>query len=603
MRTESDTRWWLADEQAVGAVVVDVARTLLDNDDNRQREMAEARALYGDASPSQGLSRYQVRRRGNATVSLNVVRQCCSALVAELLQNRPRPMFLTSGADWQTRRAGGRLNKLCEGVFAETGFDATLARVVQCATVLGAGAVKVAVVDGRVTIEHVPPGELLVDARDAARGSPRSLYQLTLVDRAVLAELFPDKRKAIEAATPPRSEFVAAYLTDGRVADLVEVAEAWHLPSSKTSGDGRHVIAVDGAALVDETWERSTFPVVVLHHDAALEGYWTGGLPSVLKGLQLEINRLLRDIQAAQMLNGMGRLLIDGSTQISPQQIDNLPGSIIRYKGAAPTMLAGNTVSPELYAQLDRLYQKSFEIAGVSAMGARAEKPAGLSSGKALTVYNDTQSRRFLRLQRAIEDFVCEVARQVVHAVAQCDGYSVTYQGRKALESVRASDLSLADDDFRVQCFPISFFASTPAGKLEQLQQLIGTGLADQLGLPREAIVKALDFPDIESALATVTSAYDLCETLFERWLEDPTTYEPPEPFYNLTVCATLAAYTYMQWRAQEVPDDRLACLRSWIQQCKDLSTPPAPMPAELPPGAEMAPPELPPGPMPGAPN
>ena len=605
--TSGDARWWLADDDRVGSVVFDVARALFDADDERQRLMAESRASLGDMAPSTGLTRYQVRRSNRPIMSLNVTRQCYSAVVAELVQNRPRPMFLTSGADWQTRRSGSRLTKLCEGVFSENDVNDLLLSVVQNAVAVGAGAVKVAVIDGRVAIEHVPPSELLVDVRDAARGKPRSLYQLTTCDRAVLAELYPKKKAQIASASPPKAEYMSAYLSDGRVADVIEVAEAWHLPSGKGAKDGRHVIAIDGCALVDEPWERDPFPVCILHFDRALEGFWSAGLPFHLRGLQAEINRLVRDIQAAQYLNGMGRLLIDASTSISPQQIDNLPGSVIRYKGQPPQMLAGATVSPELFSHLDRLYQKAFEVSGVSALGARAEKPAGLNSGKALTVYNDTQSRRFLRLQRDLETFVCSLARQVVYAVRDCDGYEVTYLGRRQLERVKATDLTLADDDFRVQCFPISFFASTPAAKLEQLQQLIGTGLADQLGLPREAIVKALDFPDLESAMATVTATYDLCETLFERWLEDPNTYEPPEPFYNLTICATLAAYTYQQWRAQDVPDDRLQCLRDWMVQCKDLATPPAPpapppdamppMPPDaMPPGGDMSMPPIPPG-------
>jgi hypothetical protein len=39
---------------------------------------------------------------------------------------------------------------------------------------------------------------------------------------------------------------------------------------------------------------------------------------------------------------------------------------------------------PEVYNHLDRLYQRAYEISGISELSATGKKPAGLESGAAL---------------------------------------------------------------------------------------------------------------------------------------------------------------------------------------------------------------------------
>ena len=295
----------------------------------------------------------------------------------------------------------------------------------------------------------------------------------------------------------------------------------------------------------------------------------------------------------------MGRLLIDGSTQISPQQIDNLPGSIIRYKGAAPAMPRQHR--PPVLTRARSALPKELRDCGRFGHGREGRNPPASRRARH-SRSTTTRTRRFLRLQRAIEDFVCEVARQVVHAVAQCDGYSVTYQGRKALESVRAPLTCRSPTRLRVQCFPISFFASTPAANSGSFwQSSSAPGFADQLGLPR-GDRQALDFPDIESALATVTSAHDLWRDSFRAMARRPNDLRTARvvlqpgraPRSPSTPIPCSGAH-----RRSPTTDSRV-CGRGYcgaktcrrrLHQCPQNF-----------PGAE-APPELPPGPMPGVPN
>ena len=54
-------------------------------------------------------------------------------------------------------------------------------------------------------------------------------------------------------------------------------------------------------------------------------------------------------------------------------------------------------ISQDLFMHLDRLYNRSFEIAGISQLSAQSSKPSGLDSGRALREFSDIESERFQR--------------------------------------------------------------------------------------------------------------------------------------------------------------------------------------------------------------
>ena len=129
----------------------------------------------GDASPSQGLSLSgQAARQRNGLAQRRATVLLCPRRRTAAKPASPDVSDIRRRLANETRGRPSQ-QRLCEACSASA--VSTRRSLASCSArpMLGAGAVKVAVVDGRVTIEHVPPGELLVDARDAARGSPRSL--------------------------------------------------------------------------------------------------------------------------------------------------------------------------------------------------------------------------------------------------------------------------------------------------------------------------------------------------------------------------------------------------------------------------------------------
>ena len=130
---------------------------------------------------------------------------------------------------------------------------------------MGIGATKVYPAHGRINYERTPPWELVVDEGACLTSDPRSLYQQKAIPAEVLAARFPQRkhRAAIQAAVGS-STIASTEPAMVTVTDLVPVWEAWHLPSSPTTKDGKHVICLEGHTLLIEPWTLDRFPFAFL---------------------------------------------------------------------------------------------------------------------------------------------------------------------------------------------------------------------------------------------------------------------------------------------------------------------------------------------------
>jgi hypothetical protein len=611
-------RWWREDEPH--NAVYQMVRRLRRQQSDRVADLLTNYCLYDDW-PATGFSPsdYTVTRtKSDKKMTVNVIRSCVDTVRAEVIQSRPRPMFLTTGGEWSERKKGERLGQFVEGVFYETDFD-RMASLVALEALLGQlGGVRFFEDPdtGRVGIERISAYELFVDERDAYYGKPRSLYLQRWVDREVLLECYEDQAEAIRTA---QSDADAGWRSDEGEVDQVLVIEAWHLPSKKGATDGRHVICCSSGTLLDEAWEQDSFPIALLRWKDPPQGFWAKGLADELRGMQRSLNRCSRDIEDGQELHAHTKIAVERNSRINKGHFGADAGLFVEFDRTPPQPLVFPAVSPEVYQREGRLYQWSYETSGVSTMAARAEKPTGVQSGRAMRTLVDVQSKRFLDFQRAFENFYVEAARQVVRLMerlaANDASYNVVYRGKRRVERIEWNDVRLDESSYVLQCWPTNLLPSTPSGRLEAVADMVNTGLAAAVGLPPEAIVRLLDFPDTEAAFSSVTASWDLVEQMLEAMLDEGEDgFMDPEPFYNLSLCLLIAVRHYQQWRLWRVPEDRMELLRQWIAACKRLiklqqaeaaASAPAPSPQGPPPGpandvaAPPGPPGIAQGPMP----
>lgn len=593
----TDKRWWLSSKEELARNVCAIVKNIQSYDSRRQTQYQISTRLYGNTHliGLHGLSATKmsaVQSSLKDRISYNVVQSAVDTITSKMSKNKPRPLFLTSGGDWHKQRKAKKLDKFTEGLFYEN--DAyTLGRLAfRDAAVLGDGLVHVFAHYGRVKFERVMASELYVDPVEAFYGYPRQLHRIKNIDRAVLVDMFPNKKKQIMSANSASSDITGF---TQNVADQITVGESWHLPSGPESDDGIHVIWIENEALVIEEWDKDYFPFAKMPWCTRLNGFWSQGGAEQIQNIQLEINKLLWVIQRSMHLAGTFKVWFKTGAKVVKEHLTNDIGAIIQ-SDEMPQYLTPPIVQPEVYSHLMTLKNQAFEQFGISQLSATSQKPAGLNSGKALREYNDIESDRYHSIGQSYEKFYMDLAKlgiETAKEIYEKDGeYKVKAPSKKLIEEIDWSDVDLEADSYVMHIFPISSLPQDPAGRLQTIQEYAQAGFIN----PRTA-KRLLSFPDLEQVENLQDAEEDYLTMIIEK-MADKGEFTPPEPEDDLDLALQIALEYYAQGKLNNLEQDRLEMLRAFMDQVKLLkqkAMPPQPQPQ---PGA-MGVPQASPEPMP----
>lgn len=585
--------WWKAKtDQELQFQVLDTVSFLKTQQQYRQRQMSVHARLYGNLPLANFAGNNWTSmgtQKNNLPVdrpTFNVVQSCVDTLTSRITQSKPRPVFLTDGANYKKRNLAKQLNRFTAGEFYQTKAYELGEQAFRDAAVLGDGCVKIYETDDcKVGLERVLIGELYVDANDAFYGAPRCLYHLKLVDRSVLHELYPKDKKAIETSTQAYPDNSGD--SQKTISDQVMIAEAWHLPSSHEAEDGRHVIVCEGGVLCDEPWKKKYFPFAMLGYCSRLVGFMHQGLAEQLTGTQIEINKLLITISQSISLVGVPRVFVEDGSKVVKAHLNDQIGAIVTYRGTKPQYEVAPCVPAELYAQLQRLIDYAYQQSGISALAASSQKPAGLNSGEAIRNYDDLQSDRFASISKRYAEFYKDLAYKIIELakdIAERDGkYQTVYPDKDGTQEIDLPDVKLLEDSFVIQCFDSSSLPRDPAGRLQKVTEMMQAGIID----PTEGR-RLLDFPDLEQSDKLATAAKERILKQLDDIVESGK-YDPPDPFTDLQQASTLVVQYYNLYAAVQLEESKLEMLRNYQQQVLSLvqqatpPPPPQPMPQAVP--------------------
>lgn len=562
-------QWWTIDGDDLPLAVVTRAHAVDDATLDRQQQILNYSCLYGDASSWGGRGGAVQLLPVGGRISHNVIANAVDTLTSQVTESQPRPMFVTIGGDWSAQSRARKLTQYCDAKVYETGARELCRLAVRDSVLSGLGAVRPYIEDGRVMVERIHPVNVLLDDRSCVDVMPRELFLRRVVDRYQLKRLFPEQADRIDVAPAPTArQWYAADI----YADCVEVIEAWHLPSTGDSDgetDGRHVLCVDGATLVDNPYKRRRFPVCFIRPIAPQRGFWGESLVQRAASAQLELNKLLRRVQESMHLHAVPRVFVSRQSGVTKAHLVNDIGTVVEYDGAPPIFMTPPSMSGEVYGHIDRLTRWIFEELGVSQLSATSQKPAGLNSGIALRTYNDVQSRRFINLGRGYEQLYVDLAREIVALeteLAEADpSHEVLYEQGGAVERIEWRQIDLEDNAYRLQVFPASALPQSPAGKLQMLEEMLSRGTIDN-----ETFLRLLDVPDFESVRDNLIGPEELLMKAFERIL-DGGEYFPPEPSMDLQRGIALAGRTLQSAQLRGAPEERLSLLRQWVGDAASL--------------------------------
>jgi len=591
-----ERRWWMLEGQDAADVISGTLNLIRDAQSFRATQWIVSARLYGNLAPTTlaGVSFSKLAAQQPALrdrISYNVVQSVVDTAVSRVTRNRPKPLFLTSGGDYRKQREAKKLNQFLDGVFYENGTHQIGTTVFRDAAVWGDGFIHVFAKGDRVCHERVMSSEIFVDDVESLYGSPRQMHRVKQVDRQVLFDMFPDDADKIAGAKPSRTEEAGRSV----VADMLTVRESWHLASGPGADDGKHCITIDGAVLGEmEPWPHQWFPFARCQWTPRLYGYWGQGLAEQLQNIQLEINKLLWVIQRSMHLMGSFKVFIENGSKIVKEHLNNDVGSIISYTGTPPMYVTPPIVAPEVYQHLQTLKNSAYEQAGISQLAASSLKPEGLNSGRAIREYNDIQTDRFHSVAKSYENMFMDVARLSIEVVkmiaAEQGGYEVRVPGKKAVDTIEWKDIKLTDDEYVMQCFPVSSLPNDPAGRLATIQEYAQAGFLS----PRQAR-RLLDFPDLEQVENLANAEEDYLTMVFDKIVDDGD-YTSPDPLDDLAMAKQLCLEYYAKGKANNLREDRLELLRRYLAQISEIEQammppPPIGMPMPGATGEPLAPP------------
>ena len=559
----NDLRWWKAEGNEIASGVTNVLNVLDRAQLNRVSAVVTNSRLYG-GTPQTTAAGFSYSRffAASATnrdrLSYNLVQSCIDTCVAKLSKNKPKPYFLTSGGSYKTQRKAKKLNQFVEGIFYEQHAYEKRALALRDSAITGDGLIYVHERHGRVVFDRVMPSELWVDEIEAFYGEPRQMHLVRDVDRQKMASEFEEHREQIEAANAAPQD----HSRSPNISDSIRVRESWHLPSGPKAKDGKHVITIEGAVVFEEEWKYEFFPFVRWGWCPRPFGYWSQGAAEQLSPTQFELNELLRSQQIAFKRSGLLMWLIENGSKVDKAHITNEIGTMVTYSGNKPECVTPPVAPPELYAQIQALIQRGMNLVGVSEMNVQGVKPAGLNSGKALREMDDIGSDRFTTITSMDEQAMIMLGRLAVctaRDIAESgDGYGVKVPGKRFLQTIDWSDVSLDDDDYTMQCFPVSSLPNDPSGRLDTVQEYVQAGFMSQ-----DVGMKLLEFPDLQQYESLQNAMEDRLQQILDGIVDDGD-YVPPEPWYDVKRAKELVTQYILVGEAQKLEQDRLDMLHDF---------------------------------------
>ena len=630
---QAATRWWVESPGVSRALRLSetVTRIRRYQQGREETNFAYAR-LYGSrAHAGFGIGHYarSGSNRMGAQVSFPVIRAVSDTLVSALAKSKLKAVFLTAGGTWELQERAQEFQKFADGQHYELQTNKKLIAAATHACVWGDGFLKVdkkgAGKSQRCRLTTPYPWEMLADDHECLYGfdpeeGPRSRYQIEWMDRTRVMGLYArddeDLRRQIRAAKRAQSQEDIDQADFETVADVVRIVHGWHLPTFDGAGDGRYVVAIDDVVLLDEPWEKDHYPFVQLTLSEPLIGARGSGIAEQILGLQLEINVLGQKVQRGQHLMANGHWLIPRGSKINKMKVTNDFDGIEYTPGMAPTVITPEPLPKSIYDWHENLYNKSFQIPGVSQNDATANKPPGVVSGEAIDAVVDIGTKRrsvdttrFMDAFIEITKLILETSAEIAEKNADFDVLAPDSDNAKSYK-IRFKDAELQKNEAILKIYDQNAFSDDPAEKMSQVSAALAAGLYT----PEEA-KRLMPYPDTKGNPDIKELSYKAVRTCIDEILRGRD-YKGPQPELNLEEAVVQVQAAAIQAWSDGCPTDRLKKLRDWINDAKNLpgwsgSLVPAAPPAGAPPGpgapAGPAPPGgglavPPPSPLPGAP-
>jgi hypothetical protein len=394
--------------------------------------------------------------------------------------------------------------------------------------------------------------------------------------------------------------------------DCVKVVEAFAVKLGDTPG--RHVIAIEGAVLLDEEYDHDVLPYAPYRWSWDFRGFDGVSLARTVAPYDVWSRELVRMHFKALAANVPIIWLREGETAF--EGFTDVEYQIGRYNGSEPPVVKiAGTVSQDVVAQIQALRERAFAQAGVSIQAAQGQIPPGFKSAPSINAWSEVVNLRSLQQQQQFEAFYATVGKLVcLFAPDAYKGRKISVRSANAeyLRSVRFPNLS--KNKYRVTVLMTSGLPRTFSGRVESI------GALKALGAVKPGTeARYLEVPDLEAVNGEALASRRLAESIVSGALDRGELPEFGVPDMPELLAELLPHARARYQRALDngtYPPESLSALHRVIRLTESMQAPPVPPPgpdagppppgdqAALPPvpGAGAPPPMLPPPPPPDVP-
>ena len=490
----------------------------------------------------------------------NVIAEGLDTLTAHVGRNRPWVKVQTNGADGKLRKRAKNRSRFFDGWAMQSDLYSYTRDCFRDCLIFGDAFALVSSIGHEVKIDRVLGTQLLVDPTEARFGKPRTMMRMVPIPRDTLLALYPDQSLAIEAAQLIQTGANAQGQTP-----MVAVLEVWRLPPVNAEKGGRHMITISNAALLDESWDRPTFPLARLSYTTPTAGYWSTGLVEQLTGYQLEINRISDATTTMQKRMAAPHWLVHTGAKVNKDHLGaKYIGGVVEWSGMVPpSVIVPQAVPQELYAARQWWIDRARESGGWNQLASSGQLPLGVKSGEAIRSYNDIANSRHVILGQRLEKFVLDIYKLVI-AEAKTARPKVKVPGTNQ-PLLSWSDCEAKDDEIFEAPFPISALPASPSGRADRIQEWYEEGTITALEKMR-----LNDSPDVTAFADILTSQSALVEQSIDAMIEDEE-YFGPEPYQDLNAALTQAQLRYCSERMRGASEGALEMIRRYIEDVRAL--------------------------------
>lgn len=527
----------------------------------------------------------------DTTLHFNRAQNAVDTVISEVTSAKVAPMATTEGGTWEQRDNAEKATRALEGLFQELDFDSLFEEAAIDACHTGCGFIKVFpdLSDCEVRAERVDPMDILVDEREAIAAAPRCLYQRCLIDKWYLAEVFGVPNAALEAsAETRRAKIMASGIPDlfpGETWDtgdsLIEVVEAWHLPSfihdeededgkRRRKSDGRRVMCIDDFTLLDEAYSRSDFPFLVYRPKKSRRGFWGIPLMRQLAPGQKEAEELDRKLQKAHRRIGGTHILAHKGSKLEKRKMTNDIGDIIDWEGnTPPAEWAPSPANPQTYSYRDSLGNDMLRYIGSSQFAAQSSVPRGMeqASGRALQLVVDQGSKYLGPWLRERERVVRRAGEKMLDAVEEVvesdESYASKYVQGRGYERIDWKPIVEQRKALIIRVEPINALSTSPGARVAQATEWLQAGAIQAAqwrrlsGIPDLEADNELDMADEEIIKKNLDwMVREQRPLMIEPWDDHAKILEIGGRFVNMC-------------RRQDVSAERLQYVRDYLGDAK----------------------------------